>query len=46
MLIIIIWLIIKNSLEKGQTELLIAIMIGCIGSHYIFKDEESNQINK
>ena len=45
-LIIILWLIIKNSLEKGQPELLIAIMIGCIGSYYIFKDEESNQINK
>ena len=45
-LIIILWLIIKNSFEKGQPELLIAIMIGCIGSHYIFKDEERNQINK
>ena len=30
----------------SSLQLLIAIIIGCIGSHYIFKDEESNQINK
>ena len=45
-LIIILLLIIENALEKGRPVLLIAIILGCIGSHYIFKDEESNQISK
>ena len=45
-LIIILWLIVENLFEKNQLELLIAIIIGCIGSHYIFKDEEGDQINK
>ena len=45
-LLVIIWLIIEKSFEKNQLELLIAIIIGCIGSHYIFKDEEGDQINK
>lgn len=45
-LIIILWLIVENLFEKNHLELLIAIIIGCIGSHYIFKDEEGNQINK
>ena len=36
----------ENLFEKNQPELLIAIIIGCIGSHYIFKDEEGDQINK
>ena len=45
-LIIILWLIVENLFEKNQPELLIAIIIGCIGSHYIFKDEEGDQINK
>ena len=45
-LIIILWLIVENLFEKNHPELLIAIIIGCIGSHYIFKDEEGDQINK
>ena len=45
-LIIILWLIVENLFEKNHLELLIAIIIGCIGSHYIFKDEQGDQINK
>ena len=45
-LIIILWLIVENLFGKNHPELLIAIIIGCIGSHYIFKDEEGDQINK
>ena len=45
-LLVTIWLIIEKSFEKGQWELLIAIMLGCIGSYYIFKDEESNRTKK
>ena len=37
--LVIIWQIIEYSFEKGRPELLIAIILGCIGSHYIFKDE-------
>ena len=45
-LLFIIWLIIQKLFEKNQPELLIAIILGCIGSYYIFKDEGSTEINK
>ena len=45
-LLVIIWLIIEKSFEKNHPELLIAIILGCIGSHYIFKDVGSAKINK
>ena len=41
-LIFIFWLIIESSYRKDQPELLIAIILGCVGSHYIFKDQENN----
>tara|TARA_B100000989_G_scaffold291837_1_gene266886 strand:+ start:1795 stop:2079 length:285 start_codon:yes stop_codon:yes gene_type:complete len=41
-LIFIFWLIIESSFRKDQPELLIAIILGCVGSHYIFKDQENN----
>ena len=41
-LIFIFWLIIESSFRKDQLELLIAIILGCVGSHYIFKDQENN----
>ena len=41
-LIFIFWLIIESSFRKDQPELLIAIILGCVGSHYIFKDHENN----
>ena len=34
-------LIIYILSTKGYVELLIAILIGCIGSYYIFKDDEN-----
>ena len=46
LLIITVWLIIENLFEKNKPELLVAIIIGCIGSYYIFRDEEADQINK
>ena len=41
-LIFIFWLIIESSFRKDQLELLIAIILGCVGSHYIFKNQENN----
>ena len=41
-LIIIPWLLVQTLVLKGYTELIIAIMIGSGGSHYIFENEEKN----
>ena len=43
-LIIIPWLLIQTLILIGYTELIIAIMIGSVGSHYIFSNEEKNEI--
>ena len=43
-LIIIPWLLFQTLILKGYTELIIAIILGSIGSHYIFGDEEKNEI--
>ena len=42
--IIIPWLLFQTLILKGYTELIIAIILGSIGSHYIFGDEEKNEI--
>ena len=41
-LIIIPSLLIQTLILNGYTELIIAIMIGSVGSHYIFGNEEKN----
>ena len=41
-LIIIPWLLIQTLILNDYTELIIAIMIGSVGSYYIFGDEEKN----
>ena len=41
-LIIIPWLLIQTLILNGYTELIMAIMIGSVGSHYIFGNEEKN----
>ena len=41
-LIIIPWLLIQTLIFNGYTELIIAIIIGSVGSHYIFENEEKN----
>ena len=41
-LIIIPWLLIQTLILNGYTELIIAIMIGSLGSHFIFGNEEKN----
>ena len=41
-LIIIPWFLIQTLILKGYTELIMAIMIGFVGSHYIFGNEEKN----
>ena len=41
-LIIIPSLLIQTLIFNGYTELIIAIMIGSVGSHYIFGNEEKN----
>ena len=41
-LIITPWLIIQTLILNGYTELIIAIMIGSLGSHFIFGNEEKN----
>ena len=41
-LIIIPWLLIQTLILNGYTELIIAIIIGSVGSHYIFGNEEKN----
>ena len=43
-LIIIPCLLIQTLISKGYTELIIAIIIGSIGSHYIFGNEDKNEI--
>ena len=43
-LIIIPWLLFQTLILKGYTELIIAIILGSIGSHYIFGNEEKNGI--
>ena len=40
--IIIPWLLIQTLILNDYTELIIAIMIGSVGSYYIFGDEEKN----
>ena len=42
-LIIIPWLLIQTLILNGYTELIMAIMIGSVGSHYIFGNEEKNE---
>ncbi len=41
-LIIIPWMIVQTLILKGYTELIIAIIAGSIGSHFIFDNEEKN----
>jgi len=41
-LIIIPCLLFQTLILKGYTELIIAIILGSIGSHYIFSNEEKN----
>ena len=41
-LIIIPWLLIQTLILNGYSELIIAIIIGSVGSHYIFGNEERN----
>ena len=41
-LIITPWLLIQTLILNGYTELIIAIIIGSVGSHYIFGNEEKN----
>ena len=43
-LIIIPWLLVHTLILKGYTELIIAIILGSIGSHYIFGNEEKKEI--
>ena len=43
-LIIISWLLFQTLILKGYTELIIAIILGSIGSHYIFGNEEKKEI--
>ena len=43
-LIIIPWLLFQTLILKGYVELIMAIILGSIGSHYIFGDEEKNEI--
>ena len=43
-LIIIPWLLFQTLILKGYTELIIAIILGSIGSHYIFGNKEKNEI--
>ena len=42
--IIIHWLLFQTLILKGYTELIIAIILGSIGSYYIFGNEEKNEI--
>ena len=43
-LIVIPTLLVQTLISKGYTELIIAIIVGSIGSHYIFGNEEKNEI--
>ena len=43
-LIIIPWFLFQTLIFKGYVELIMAIILGSIGSHYIFGDEEKNEI--
>ena len=41
-LIITPWLLIQTLILNGYTELIIAIIIGSVGCHYIFGNDEKN----
>ena len=43
-LVIIAWFLFHTLILKGYTELIIAIILGSIGSYYIFSNEEKNEI--
>ena len=43
-LIIIPWFLFQTLIFKGYVELIMAIILGSIGSYYIFGDEEKNEI--
>ena len=43
-LIVIPTLLVQTLISKGYTELIIAIIVGSIGSHYIFGNKEKNEI--
>ena len=43
-LIMIPWLLFQTLILKGYTELIIAIILGSIGSYYIFGNKEKNEI--
>ena len=43
-LIIIPWLLCQTLILKGYPELILAIILGSIGSYYIFSNEEKNEI--
>ena len=43
-LIIIPLLLAQALIQKGYIELIIAIIIGSLGSHYIFKSDDKNDI--
>ena len=43
-LIIIPWFLFQTLILKGYIELIIAIILGSIGSYYIFGNEEKNEI--
>ena len=43
-LIIIPWLLLQTLMQNGYTELIIAIIIGSIGSHYIFRNDAKNEM--
>ena len=43
-IIIIPFLLFQTLIQKGYTELIIAIILGSIGSYYIFGNKEKNEI--
>ena len=43
-LIIFPWFLYQTLILKGYTELIIAIILGFIGSYYIFSNEEKDEI--
>ena len=43
-LILIPWFLVQTLILKGYTEFIIAIILGSIGSHYIFGNGEKNEI--
>ena len=42
-IIIIPWFLVQTLILNGYSELIIAIIVGSIGSHYIFGNEEKNE---